>query len=90
MRKATLTVREKLEYKREIVVLIPDDMTERILDRHLSAAEGQGFHGIGDFLYDLKRAGIELAEPYDDDMSCPDEMEIECDEYEIIDPTEST
>jgi hypothetical protein len=84
MRKVTLSVREKLEYMREIVVYLPEDMSESDLEGELDEAQRGGDIGISDFVYTLKRSGITLAGPYDDSMDCPYSMEVECEEYDFV------
>jgi len=88
MRKVKLSVREKLEYLREVVVYLPDDMSERDLENELDEAQRGGDIGLSDFVYTLRNAGIALAEPLDDDMDCPNFMEIECHEYDFLDDDE--
>ncbi|MCC3380714.1 hypothetical protein ACFQ5D_10820 [Paenibacillus farraposensis] len=84
MKKVLLTVMETLKYEREIVVEIPDEMTDEQLEKALNKAE-QNFGGVSDFLYDLKPYGITNSSGFDESTDSPADMEAECTDYERID-----
>lgn len=84
MKLAKILVAEKIIFTREILVKLPDGMSESNLEALIARAERRNDH-IDDFVIDLERAGIKLTESLDRSLDSPDEMEIECTEFEIID-----
>lgn len=81
MKKVTLYVQETLKYTRDVVVEVPDNMTdgqlEYLLDKVQSRAES-----VDDAVYALRDRGINLCEPYDTDLDSPSHCEIEIDDYQ--------
>lgn len=82
MKHATIVVQEKFTYTREIEIEVPDEMSERDFERLLTYVE-QRSQSAGDLVHELRRRGIEQNEPWDDDMRSPDEVEVECTEYDF-------
>jgi hypothetical protein len=82
MKKVTIEVQETLKYNREIECEIPDEMTETELDSLLGKMERDEF--LGDAIYVLKRAGIEVGE-YDEDLDSPSYGEVEVLEFNFKD-----
>jgi hypothetical protein len=81
MKKVKLNVLETLKYQREIEIAIPDDMTEGELNEILNRA--QRGSDLDEFLHRLEGNGISFG-VYDDDLSSPYGMEVECDDYTFI------
>ncbi|MDO3680407.1 hypothetical protein [Paenibacillus ehimensis] len=82
MKKAILYVTETLTYEREIVVLLPDEMSEESLNTALNAAERR-VDFMSDFVINLANQGIQVVGQIDDDLSSPDNCEIECTAYDL-------
>ena len=83
MKKVSLDVEEKLHYRRRVVVLVPDNMSDEHLENVLDEAQRED--SVSEFVYALKRHGIECPDGYDDDLSSPNYSEVECDYYEFLD-----
>lgn len=83
MRRVTLSIEEKLVYRREIDVLIPDEWDEADLEDVLERAERSN-DMLSDFMYDLKKAGVDISEGWDDSLDSPDSGDVECDDYEFL------
>ena len=75
-KQAVLTIEERLTYRREVTVILPEGMSEDELNKVLDIADRYS-HFFGDYLHYLKNAGIEINE-YDDSFDSPDESEVEC------------
>ncbi|GMA52589.1 hypothetical protein GCM10025857_40050 [Alicyclobacillus contaminans] len=84
MPKVTLSFVETLRYTRKVQVRIPPGMTESQLETALGAAE-RSSDSVESFLRELKDWGVKAIEPVDDDLSSPDDQEVECDDYEFED-----
>lgn len=82
MKKVRLDVEEKLRYRREVEVYIPDDMDDSDLEDALDAAVNRS-ESLDDFIRLLEREGIRC-DGYDDSLDSPSYMEIECDDYDFI------
>ena len=83
MKKVQLTIEERLVYSREIVIEVPDEMSESELERALNKAERGEF--IDEFLMNLRQHDIDVSNSsYDDDMSSPERGEVECTEYDFL------
>lgn len=82
MKKVTLKVDEILKYTREVVIEVPDDMTEEDLNNALDEAQRRA-DCVEDFVSRLTRnSEIVAKEPWDDSTDSPDSVEVECDDYE--------
>lgn len=86
MKKVRLEFEEKLTYRREVDLFVPDDMDEDELEDVLSIAES-GADDLGDFIWKLQGYGITCDE-YDESLDSPYSVEIECDQYDFIDDGE--
>jgi len=86
MKKVRLEVEERLTYRREVDVLVPDDMDGDELEEILSIAE-RSVDSLGDFVWKLRGYGVTCDE-YDESMDSPDSVDIECDGYDFIDEVE--
>lgn len=86
MKQVKLTIAETLKYEREVTVVIPDEMTEAELEDVLNYAERNGgYDGVDGIVYELKKRGITNPDGFDRDLDCPDWVEAECYDYEILD-----
>lgn len=88
MKKVRLEVEEKLTYKREIDVLVSDDMDGDELEDILSIVE-RGAESLGEFVWKLRGYGVTCNE-YDESLDSPYSVEIECDQYDFIDEGEES
>lgn len=76
MRKIVVEVEEKLTYKREIEFIVPDGMDDaEIQDILEDASSGDAY--LSDFVYNLKRKGLNCHHAYDDSLDSPYTNEIE-------------
>ena len=82
MKKVELVVEEKLTYRRNIEVEVPDSMDESSIEAAVSKAEKEEF--LDDFISVLAERGIVLTKPIDSDLSSPDRSEIECEEFDFV------
>lgn len=82
MAKVKLEVEETLKYRREIIVEVPDEMDDGDLEQALNMA--QKHDNLQDFMLELEDHGIEAPDGYDDDLSSPSDMDVECDGYDFI------
>lgn len=86
MKKVRLEVEETLSYRREIDVLVNDDMDEDELENILSKSE-RSAESLDEFIWNLRDYGV-TCDGYDDSLDSPDSVEIECDQYDFIDEDE--
>lgn len=85
MNKVKLVVIETLKYEREIIVEVPEGISEIKLSGMLDAAERAGqLDGVDGFVGALKRRGIVVSGGYDTDLDSPSSVEAECFNYEIL------
>lgn len=83
MKKAKIVVDEKLTFRRDIEVLIPNNISDVEMETILNEAEREG--SLSDFMRILMKYGIECPDGYDDDFSSPWDLEVECEEFDFMD-----
>jgi hypothetical protein len=83
MKKVKLVVSEILKYNRKIIVEVPDNMTDAEIENALNEAERE-FGGADEFVHALKKHGIQNHEGFNSDLDSPDEIESECEDYEVL------
>lgn len=78
MKKINLSLEETFKYRREVVIELPDTITEKELERLISKAERES-ELASDVPHMIKRINPEvvIVEYVDDDMDCPNDMEVE-------------
>jgi len=84
VKKVKLKIEERLTYRREVIVKIPESMDESELNKALNLSERKS-EFIDDLIHYLGDFGIECPDGYDDDLSSPDTGEVECYEYSFLD-----
>jgi hypothetical protein len=90
MKKVKLTIEETLKYEREVIIEIPDEMTNGEIESELDYAERNGGReGIEGIVYSLRRRGMENPDGFDMDTSSPDSIDAEILDYEVIDEDEA-
>lgn len=84
MKKVIVTITEKLEYNREIIVGVPDDMTEEQFGKLLDQVQ-HGLDHAEDVACGLNRLNkdIKIIEQVDNDLSSPDDVEVEIFDYDF-------
>lgn len=83
MKKVKLVVRETLKYNREIIVEVPDDMTDAQIENALNEAERE-WGGVDEFVHALRKHGIQNPDGFNSDLDSPDDVESECEDYEVL------
>lgn len=90
MKKVKLTIEETLKYEREVIIEVPDEMTNSEIESELDYAERNGGReGAEGIVYSLRRRGMENPDGFDQDLYSPDSSEAEILDYEIIDEDEA-
>lgn len=82
MKKVKLFIRESLKYNREMVIKVPEEMTETELNRLLDKVQRRADH-VADLGYLFRDEGMKISEWPDDDMSSPFDVELEIGDYEF-------
>lgn len=90
MKSARLSICETLKYQREMIVKIPEEISESELNNWLDEAQRKAQHPE-DVLYILQdfNKNIEAIEMPDNDFDSPYNTEIEIDELDIEDMEET-
>lgn len=89
MKKVKLTIEETLKYEREVIIEVPDEMTNGEIESELDYAErNAGRDGLDGIVYTLRRRGMENPDGFDQDLSSPDSVEAEILDYEVMDEDE--
>ncbi|MEC1177639.1 hypothetical protein P9B03_04010 [Metasolibacillus meyeri] len=84
MKKVTIEFIETLSYNREIIIEVPNDVTERELDKFLNAVErGADYAGDVPFLLAKHIQGAVIVDPPCEDLDSPDRSEIEFQSFDI-------
>jgi predicted nucleotidyltransferase len=86
MKKVRLNIQETLKYQREMVIEIPDDMSESTLNGFLDRAQRKAQAAI-DISYILEDFSDEIntVEQPDESTDSPWDTEIEIDDFDFID-----
>jgi hypothetical protein len=81
MKKVTLTIRETIEYQRNIIVEIPDDMSEDEFEEHLDIIE-ENCDTFNGYLQNLgDRKFLVHADLFDAVTTTPSSKEAVCNDY---------
>lgn len=85
MKTVKLSLEETLKYRREIVIEVPDSMTEKELEQLLNETTRKSEQSA-DVPYDIKKINPEvvITEFPDSDLDSPDRMEVEINDWEIV------
>jgi hypothetical protein len=85
MKKVKLNIQETLKYQREMIIEVPDDMTDGKLNQYLDIAQrkSQAAIDIGYILEDLDDE-INIIENPDEDMDSPWDSDIMIDDFDYI------
>ncbi|MDP4087360.1 MAG: hypothetical protein Q8934_22610 [Bacillota bacterium] len=85
MRKVRLSIQETLKYQRDMIIEIPDDMSESTLNSFLDKAQrkAQAAIDVGYILEDFNDE-INVIEQPDESTDSPCDTEIEIDDFDFI------
>lgn len=83
MKKVRLDIEERVTYRRQVEIILPERMSESQLEQVLDSAEGSADFQ-DDYISFLNRCGITVT-GYDSSYGSPDRGEVECYMYDIID-----
>jgi hypothetical protein len=86
MKKVRISIEENLRYQREMIIEVPDDMTEDKLNTILDKSQRRA-QSAGDIPYIVESLNkdIKIVECPDEDLSSPWDSEIEIDDFDYID-----
>lgn len=83
MKKYKLSIEETLKYNREMIIEVPDEMSESEFNKILDKVQRKT-ESADDISYALEKLNIEVIQDVDSDLSSPSYQEIEIEEYDYI------
>lgn len=85
MKTVKVSIEETLKYRREMVISVPDTMTDKELNKLLGGVE-RGSEQASDMPFEIQKLNpeIKVIESPDEDLDNPDDMSVEINDFNEV------